>query len=284
MKFTKMHGAGNDYIFINCFEETITDPASLSIQLSDRHFGVGGDGIILICPSEKADFRMRMFNSLDGSEGDMCGNGIRCLGKYVFDRGMTKKTEVRIETRAGIKTLFLNVENATVKTVKVDMGEPVMESSMIPVITDLPVFIDRPVSTEIDTYHVTCVSMGNPHAVIFVEDVTLLNLPIIGPPLENHPLFPQRVNVEFIECLDRQTLRMRVWERGSGETLACGTGASASLVASVINGKSERSATLILLGGNLFIEWNDRDNHVYMTGPAEFVFDGETLPGNRFNK
>lgn len=277
MKFTKMHGAGNDYIYINCFEETVDDPAALTVRLSDRHFGVGSDGIILICPSEIADFRMRMFNSFDGSEGDMCGNGIRCVGKYVHDKGLTDKTEVTIETLAGIKTLFLNLENGVVKTVRVDMGQPSVKAPDIPVVTERPEFIDQPVSAGAHTYRMTCVSMGNPHAVTYTDDVSILDLPVIGPPLENNPLFPKRANIEFVQVIDDHTLKMRVWERGSGETLACGTGACASLVASVLNGKCRRRAKLILLGGELDIEWNEADNHVYMTGPAEFVFDGETL-------
>ena len=275
MKFTKMQGAGNDYIYIDCMEESISDPSSLSIKLSDRHFGIGGDGIILICPSYMADFRMRMFNSLDGSEAQMCGNGIRCFGKYIFDRGLTGKTELDIETLAGLKHLTLNIENGTVLSVCVDMGKPIITAKQIPVLTDQAEFIDQPVSVSDGTYRMTCVSMGNPHAVTFVPDISQLDLPVIGPPLEHHSIFPERANIEFIEVVDNETLKMRVWERGSGETLACGTGACASLVASVLNGKSCRRSKLILLGGTLDIEWRESDNHVYMTGPAEFVFDGE---------
>jgi diaminopimelate epimerase len=277
MKFTKMHGAGNDYIYINCFEEVVDDPASLTVKLSDRHFGIGSDGIILICPSDVADFKMRMFNSFDGSEGDMCGNGIRCVGKYVYDRGLTDKTVVTVETLAGIKTLFLNLENGVVQSVRVDMGQPSINAADIPVVTDLEKFINQPVYASDQTYRMTCVSMGNPHAVTYVEDVSVLDLPVIGPPLENNSIFPNRANIEFIQVLDDHTLKMRVWERGSGETLACGTGACASLVASVLNGKCQRRAKLVLLGGELDIEWNKTDNHIYMTGPAAFVFDGETL-------
>ena len=274
MKFTKMQGTGNDYIFINCFEETVSDPNSLSVTLSDRHFGIGGDGIILICPSEKADFKMRMFNS-DGSEAGMCGNGIRCFGKYVYDRGLTDKERVTVETKSGIKTLFLKLENAKVKTVRVDMGEPVVDSARIPVKTDLPEFINQPVESGGKTWYMTCVSVGNPHAVTYVEDVLSLDLTQIGPPLETNPIFPERANIEFIQVINEATLRMRVWERGSGETLACGTGATASTVATVLNGKCLRSVTVILLGGELQIDWNPSDNHVYLTGPAEFAFDGE---------
>ena len=275
MRFSKMHGIGNDYIYIDCFQETVDDPSALSIKLSDRHFGIGGDGIILICPSEKADFRMRMFNSLDGSEAQMCGNGIRCFGKYVYDRGLTDKTELDVETLAGIKHLSLILERGTVHAVRVDMGEPATASAQIPVATKLPEFIDQSVTVGNNAYKMTCVSMGNPHAVTFVEDVGALDLPVIGPPLENHPLFPERVNVEFVEVVDAETLKMRVWERGSGETLACGTGACASLVAAFLTGKSRRRARLLLLGGELDIEWDETDNHVYMTGPAAFVFDGQ---------
>ena len=276
MKFTKMHGTGNDYIYVSCFEESVQDPSSLSIRLSDRHFGVGSDGLILICPSDKADFRMIMFNA-DGSEAKMCGNGIRCMAKYVHDRGLTDQTEMTVETGSGIKTLLLNLENGMTKTVQVDMGEPILTPKAIPVLTDLPDFISQPVSAGGETLLMTCVSMGNPHAVTFVEDVASVDLARLGPLFENHPIFPERANIEFIQVLDEGTLKMRVWERGSGETLACGTGACASLVASVLNGKSQRAARLILAGGELLIDWDKDDDHVYMTGPAAFVFDGETL-------
>lgn len=274
MKFTKMHGTGNDYIYINCFEEKIDDPVSLSLKLSDRHFGIGGDGIIMICPSDTADFKMQMYNA-DGSEGKMCGNGIRCVAKYVHDRQLTDKKEITVETRSGIKILSLNIENDSVKTVRVDMGEPVILTDDIPVISDTPEFINQPVTANGNVYMMTCVSMGNPHAVTFVDDVASLDLPRLGPPLEKHPMFPDRANIEFIQVIDEKTLKMRVWERGSGETLACGTGACAALVASVLNGKCRRRAKLLLLGGSLDIEWNEINNHVYLTGPAEFVFDGE---------
>ncbi|SHH53935.1 diaminopimelate epimerase [Sporobacter termitidis DSM 10068] len=274
MNFTKMQGTGNDYIYVNCFEETVEDPAALAVKLSDRHFGIGGDGLILICPSDVADFKMRMFNA-DGSEGRMCGNGTRCIGKYVYDRRLTGKTELTLETLSGIKTLCLSVEDGTVKTVRVDMGAPVLRAADIPVICDTPEFVDQSVTAGDKTYRMTCVSMGNPHAVTFVEDVASLELPRIGPPLENHPMFPQRANIEFVQPVDNQTLKMRVWERGSGETLACGTGACASLVAAVFNGKCRRRARVILLGGELDIEWNEQSGRVYLTGPAEFVFDGE---------
>lgn len=277
MKITKMHGAGNDYIYINCFEENIADPAALCVKLADRHFGVGGDGIILIMPSETADFRMRMFNSLDGSEGMMCGNAIRCVGKYVYDRGMTHKTEVTIETASGIKTLRLNVEDGVVKTVRVDMGEPIQKPDKIPVKTTLEAFVDQPVSAGGYTYNFTCISMGNPHAVTYLEDIDCLKIEEIGPVFENHEIFPERANVEFIQCIDENSFKMRVWERGSGETLACGTGACAALVATALLGKCGRKANVLLCGGTLEVEWSEEDNHVYMTGPAVTVFDAEVF-------
>lgn len=273
-----MQGAGNDYIYVNCFEETVDDPCALSVKLSDRHFGVGGDGLILICPSEIADFKMRMFNSLDGTEGEMCGNAVRCVGKYVFDRGMTKKTFVTVETLGGIKALRLNAEGGAVKTVRVDMGEPELEPGKIPVETDLLRFIDVPVAAGGGIWRLTAVSMGNPHAVTYVDDVKALDIGKIGPALENHPIFPRRANIEFVQVIDDTRLRMRVWERGSGETLACGTGSCATVVASALLGKSKRRAQVILTGGTLDIEWSEEDNRVYMTGPAETVFDGE-IPG-----
>ncbi len=279
MKFTKMQGIGNDYVYINCFDEAIDmdEIAALTVRLSDRHFGVGSDGVILICPSDKADFRMRMFNGCDGSEAEMCGNGIRCVGKYVHDKHLTDKTTVTVETLAGIKTLGLNLVDGQVDTVRVDMGEPVFACGKIPVATDGPEFVDQPVQTPLGTYRMTAVSMGNPHAVTFVEDVEGLEIEKIGPLLENHPLFPKRANIEFIQVVSDGILRMRVWERGSGETLACGTGACASIAAAVVNGRSRRQVKMRLLGGELELDWNETDNHVYMTGPARFVFDGELL-------
>jgi diaminopimelate epimerase len=276
MKFTKMHGTGNDYIYINCFEEKIDDPSSLSVKLSDRHFGIGGDGIILIGPSSVADFKMQMHNA-DGSEGRMCGNGSRCVGKYVYDRKLTDKTEITLETKSGIKTLNLNVENGVVKTVRVDMGEPVLLAADIPVLAETPEFINQPVTVEDTIYLMTCVNMGNPHAVTFVDDVASLKLFLIGPPLENNSIFPERANIEFIQRIDDRTLKMRVWERGSGETQACGSGACAALVAAVLNGKCRHRAKLILLGGELDVDWNEVNSHVYLSGPADFVFDGEIL-------
>lgn len=274
MKFTKMQGIGNDYVYVNCFNETIEDPSAAAVRVSDRHFGVGSDGLILICPSEKADFRMRMFNA-DGSEGEMCGNGIRCVGKFVYDKGLTDKTEVTVETLAGIKVLQFFIRDGEVEKVRVDMGEPILAPKDIPVAADGESCISVPVTTTEDSYEMTCVSMGNPHAVIYIDSVDDIEIEKIGPPMENHEVFPNRVNTEFVRVLDDGTLKMRVWERGSGETLACGTGACAVLVASVLNGKSTRNNTVHLLGGDLEIEWNEDDNHVYMTGPAVTVFEGE---------
>jgi len=275
MKFTKMHGAGNDYILISCFEYDIPDPSSLSVKMCDRHFGVGGDGIILVCPSDVADFKMRMFNSLDGSEAGMCGNGIRTFGKYVYDKGLTDKTVITVETLSGIKTLTLNVAGGKVESVRVDMGRPRLKSSEIPVDSPLERFIAQPVASQGVTYEMTCVNMGNPHAVTFVEDVSEIDIEKVGPPLENHPLFPERANIEFVQVVDSRTLKMRVWERGSGETLACGTGSCASVVAAFLNGRAERRAKVILLGGELDIEWDEETDHVFMTGPAVLVFEGE---------
>lgn len=274
MKFTKMHGAGNDYIYINCFEENAVSPAELAVRLSDRHFGVGGDGVILICPSETADVRMRMFNA-DGSEGKMCGNGIRCVAGYAYERGIAPKTEMTVETASGIKKLSLNVDNGKVSGVCVDMGVPSFECADMPAISDMEEFIDMPVEALGRSFDVTCVSMGNPHAVIFVEDVMKTDVETIGRAIEAHPMFPERTNVEFVEDVDDRTLKMRVWERGSGETLACGTGACASLAAAAKLGICGRRARLCLRGGELDIKWNADDGHIYMTGPAEFVFDGE---------
>jgi diaminopimelate epimerase len=270
-----MHGAGNDYILIDCLENEIKDPVSLSVKMSDRHFGVGGDGIILVCPSDVADFKMRMFNSLDGSEAGMCGNGIRTFGKYVYDKGLTDKTVITVETLSGIKTLTLNVAGGKVESVRVDMGAPRLKSSEIPVKSPLERFIAQPVESQGVTYEMTCVNMGNPHAVTFVEDVSKIDIEKVGPRLENHPLFPERANIEFVQIIDSETIKMRVWERGSGETLACGTGACASVVASVLNGRLKRRAKVILLGGELDIEWDEETGHVFMTGPAALVFEGE---------
>jgi len=273
LKFTKMHGLGNDYIYVNCMNECPADPSGLSKWLSDRHFGVGSDGLVLIMPSEAADFRMRMFNS-DGSEAEMCGNASRCIGKYVYDNGLTNKREVTLETLSGIKTLLLTVKNGLAELVRVDMGEPVLKPDKIPVASSGELFLSRPVTVGDRTFNVTCVSMGNPHAVSYVEDADSFPLEVYGPLMETHELFPNRINSEFVQVLDDQTLKMRVWERGAGETMACGTGACAVAVASVLNGLCGRKVTVKLLGGDLTIEWDEKDNHVFMTGPAVKVFDG----------
>jgi diaminopimelate epimerase len=275
MKFTKMHGIGNDYIYINGFEEQLENPGELSIRLSDRHKGVGSDGLVIILPSSKADFRMQMFNA-DGSEAEMCGNAARCIGKYVYEKGMTDKTELTLETLAGIKTLqlFLDERNNVV-SVTVDMGKPVLEPEKIPTTLPGKQIVNFPVSFDGINYAITCVSMGNPHTVIFTENIANMDIEKIGKKIENAPIFPRRTNVEFIEVIDKSRIKMRVWERGSGETMACGTGACASVVAGVLNGLVSRKATVELLGGNLEIEWNENDEHVYLTGPAETVFEGE---------
>lgn len=273
MKFTKMEGLGNDYVYINCFEEEVVDPKQLAIDISDRHFGIGSDGLVLIMPSDVADFRMRMFNA-DGSESEMCGNAVRCIGKYVYDYGLTDKEIVHLETLAGIKVLDMTIEESKVTTVKVDMGEPILESSSIPVISEESPVIGQAVNIKDELYEITCVSMGNPHVITYVNDVDNYPVEKIGSVFEVHNMFPQRTNVEFVQIVDEKTLKMRVWERGSGETLACGTGACATLVATVLNKKCNRKAVVKLLGGDLQIEWNEKDNHIYMTGPARIVFDG----------
>lgn len=273
MKFTKMHGIGNDYIYVNCFEEKIADPSRLSLVMSKQHYGVGSDGLILIGPSDTADFSMRIFNS-DGSEADMCGNGIRCLGKYVYDRGLTDKAELTVSTMGGLKKLWLTVEGGKVVRVRADMGMPELTPAKIPVDVNAEQVMQYPLQILGKTLPITCVSMGNPHAVIFVTDPDAIDLPVVGGMIEHHPLFPRRTNVEFVRVIRRDMLQMRVWERGAGETLACGTGACASLVAAVMNGLADRCAQIKLAGGNLQLEWNEEDNHVYQTGPATFVFDG----------
>ena len=280
MKFTKMHGLGNDYVYIDCLQENVEDPAELAVRISDRHFGVGSDGLILIRPSGKADFEMEMYNA-DGSRGEMCGNGIRCVAKYVYDHGLTDKTRISVETLAGIKYLDLTVREGRVSLVKVDMGQPVLEPEKIPVRIENSRdsrAVDVPILVGGDLFRVTCVSMGNPHAVVFMdEDVRNMSLETIGPLFENHELFPNRVNTEFVNVIDRHTVRMRVWERGSGETLACGTGACAVAVASILRGRTGEKLTVKLLGGDLQIEWDRSRNTVYMTGPAETVFEGVWL-------
>lgn len=273
MKFTKMHGLGNDYVYVNCFEEKIDNPPAVARFVSDRHFGIGSDGLIMINPSKTADFEMEMYNA-DGSRGEMCGNGIRCVAKYVYDYGLTGKTQISVETLGGIKYLDLTVEDGKVSLVKVDMGKPELEADLIPIISEREQVIDEPIEVDGKEYHMTGVSMGNPHAVIYVDDVKGLDLEKIGPKFENHERFPKRINTEFVHCIDRQTVEMRVWERGSGETLACGTGACAVAVSSILNNLTDTQVTVKLLGGDLQIEWDREKNRVFMTGPATVVFDG----------
>jgi diaminopimelate epimerase len=282
MRFTKMHGAGNDYVYVNCFDQTLPeDLAQLARKVSDRHFGIGGDGLILIHPSGVADARMQMFNA-DGSEAEMCGNGVRCVAKYVYDHGLARSERLQIETRAGVLALDLETADGRVQRVRVDMGEPVLEPARVP--TALPgiasphgqavIDAELDVAGEPEPLRVTCVSMGNPHAVAFVERITDHLVLQVGPKVEVDPRFPNRVNAEFVEVISRSEVRMRVWERGSGETLACGTGASAACVAGVVSGRTDRRILVHLLGGDLEIDWAD-DNHVYLTGPAVEVFSGE---------
>lgn len=273
MEFTKMHGCGNDYVYINGFTNKIENPNKLSEIVSNRNFGIGSDGLIVINPSDVADFKMSMYNA-DGSEGKMCGNGIRCVAKYVYDNKMTDKTTITVETLSGIKTLVLNVEDEKVKTVRVNMGTPILKSKDVPVVSDKGQVIDEPIKVNDKEYRITCVSMGNPHAVTFIDDTDSLEIEKIGPLFENNEIFPDRVNTEFIQVVDRNNIKMRVWERGSGETLACGTGACASVVACVLNGLTENKVTVSLLGGDLFIEYNQEENVVYMTGPATISFTG----------
>lgn len=274
MEFTKMQGCGNDYVYVNGFENKIDNPNKLSEIVSDRHFGIGSDGLIVINPSEKADFKMSMYNA-DGSEGKMCGNGIRCVAKYVYDNKMTDKTTITVETLSGIKTLELNVKNDKVETVKVNMGTPILLPKDVPVVSDKDKVVDEPIVIDDKEYRITCVSMGNPHAITFIENTDDLEIETIGPKFENNPIFPDRVNTEFIQVLDRNTVKMRVWERGSGETFACGTGACATVVACVLNGLTDNKVTVKLLGGDLFIEYNREENTVYMTGPAKVSFTGK---------
>ena len=273
MKFTKMHGLGNDYVYVNCFEEKIDNPPAVARFVSDRHFGIGSDGLIMINPSKTADFEMEMYNA-DGSRGEMCGNGIRCVAKYVYDYGLTDKTQISVETLGGIKYLDLTVEDGKVSLVKVDMGKPELEADLIPIISEREQVIDEPIEVDGKEYHMTGVSMGNPHAVVYVDDVKGLDLEKIGPKFENHERFPKRINTEFVHCIDRQTVEMRVWERGSGETLACGTGACAVAVSSILNNLTDTQVTVKLLGGDLQIEWDREKDRVFMTGPATVVFDG----------
>ena len=274
MKFTKMHGCGNDYVYVNCFEEKVENPSEAAIKVSKRHFGIGSDGLILICPSEVADFRMQIYNA-DGSVAEMCGNGIRCVAKYVYDHGMTDKTHITVETGAGIKTLDLTVEDGKVSMVRVDMGEPILEAAKIPVVSEKEKVINEPILVQGTEWRMTCVSMGNPHAVVFVADTKHLAIKEVGPCFENHKAFPNRTNTEFVQFISSKEINMRVWERGAGETWACGTGTCASVMACILNGYTDDTVLVHLLGGDLLIEYDRETNHIFMTGPATTVFDGE---------
>ncbi len=276
LKFTKMHGAGNDYIYMDAISQGIDNPSELAVKLSNRNFGIGSDGLVLILPSEICDFRMQMFNS-DGSEAEMCGNASRCVGKYVYDNGLTAKSEITLETGAGIKYITLLEGDSKSRKVTVDMGEPILNPDLIPVEAVGEPVLNLPLSVDGKSWEITCVSMGNPHAVIFITGIKDLDLPVIGPEFEKHPIFPRKTNTEFIEVIDRRTLNMRVWERGAGETLACGTGACAAAVAAILNDYCDRKIKIHLLGGDLEIEWSKENNHVYMTGEAVTVFEGELL-------
>lgn len=276
MKFTKMHGLGNDYVYVNCLEEKIDNPSEVAKFVSDRHTGIGSDGLIMINPSKVADFEMEMYNA-DGSRGEMCGNGIRCVGKYVYDYGLIDKTSISVETLGGIKYLDFTVENGKVALVRVDMGTPILKPELIPIVMEdesAESVIDEPIMVDGKEYHMTGVSMGNPHDVVFWDGIDTMNIEAVGPKFENHERFPKRINTEFVEVLDRKTAKMRVWERGSGETQACGTGACAVAVACILNGFTDNKVTVKLLGGDLQIEWDREADKVYMTGPATTVFDG----------
>jgi len=294
MRFSKMHGLGNDYVYVNCLMEKVENPEAVARYVSDRHFGIGSDGLILIKPCDVADFEMDMYNA-DGSRGKMCGNGIRCVGKYVYDYGLTNKEEISISTLSGIKYLKLTVVDGKVEKVRVNMGKPVLKPELIPVRVlnsnspwnrtegsksdnqKVESIINYPVKVGGEKYYMTCVSMGNPHAVVSVDNVDELDIEKIGPIWENSEMFPERVNTEFIQVIDRNNVRMRVWERGSGETMACGTGACAVAVSCILNGYTERKVTIHLLGGDLDIEWDENDENIYMNGPATLVFEGEIM-------
>ena len=274
MKFTKMHGCGNDYVYVNLFEEQIKDAPGLSVAISDRHFGIGADGLITIGPSEVADFRMRIYNA-DGSEAEMCGNGIRCVAKYVYEHKLTDRTEISVESGAGIKYLTLFVRDGKVEQVRVDMGEPILDADRIPVIANQSPVIAEPISACGREWKMTCVSMGNPHAVVFVDDVANFPLEAYGPSFERHERFPKRINTEFVQLISKTECSMRVWERGSGETWACGTGACATAMACILNGFTENKVLVHLRGGDITVEYDPQSNHVFMTGPATEVFSGE---------
>ncbi len=274
MRFTKMQGCGNDYVYIDCTKELIDHIPETAVKLSDRHFGIGSDGLILIRPSDQADFTMDMYNN-DGSRAQMCGNGIRCVAKFVYDKGLTDKTNLRIETLGGIKDLVLTVENHKVTYVTVNMGTPITTPSLVPVISEKEIVLMEPITVGDKEYRITCVSMGNPHAIVFVDDTDTIPLEAIGPLFEHHAAFPERINTEFIQVIDRKHIKMRVWERGSGETLACGTGACASVMACILNGVTDQEVTVSLLGGDLEIRYDEEEQVIYMKGPAVEVFQGE---------
>ena len=274
MKFVKMHGCGNDYVYVNGFEEHIKNKEELAKRVSDRHFGIGSDGAIFINPSEIADFEMEMYNA-DGSRAEMCGNGIRCVGKFVYDFGLTTKTNITVESFGKVKYLELTVKDGKVSSVRVNMGSPELMADRVPVVSDNEQVVDEPIVVKGEEHNVTCVSMGNPHAVVFMDDVDHLNIEAIGPYFENHNRFPKRINTEFVKVIDRKHVQMRVWERGTGETMACGTGCCATAVACILNGKTENQITVSVLGGEIEIEWDREENLIYMTGPATTVFTGE---------
>ncbi len=274
LKFTKMHGCGNDYVYVNGFQQEIDNPAKVSEFISDRHMGIGSDGLIIIKPSKAADFAMAMYNA-DGSEGAMCGNGVRCIAKYVYEYGLTDKTEISLETKAGIKHLSLTVSDGKVSMVKVNMGSPILSPKDIPIESDKERVVNEPIEVNGKEYRITAVSMGNPHAVVFVENTEELNLMELGPKFENHEIFPDRVNTEFVQVIDRKNVNMRVWERGSGETLACGTGTCATVVSCVLNGLTDNEVMVHLRGGDIMVKYDEEENIVWMTGPATVVFDGE---------
>ena len=274
MFFTKMEGCGNDYVYVDCTREALNNPKAVARRVSDRHFGIGSDGLILIKSSDRADFFMEMYNA-DGSQSPMCGNGIRCVGKFVYDKGLTSKTSISVDTLAGVKYLDLNVKDGKVATVKVNMGKPVLEPKQIPVITDNNTVINETITVDGRDYRMTCVSMGNPHAVVFVDSTENFPVEEVGSLFENHERFPERVNTEFAEVVDRTHMKMRVWERGSGETWACGTGTCATVVAAVLNGLCDTSVEVKLLGGTLWITWDRENDLIYMEGPATTVFEGE---------
>lgn len=276
IRFTKMHGISNDYIYINCMSGVPDNLSALSIEMSDRHTGVGGDGIILICPSETADFKMRIFNA-DGSEAKMCGNGSRCVGKYVYEKGLTDKQDITLDTLSGIKRLHLNIIGKCVDTVRVDMGEPIFDPELIPVRHDGTSMQEAVIPTSSGKVRLTAVSIGNPHGVVFTDNPDAVNLPVVGRELETHPIWPDRANIEFVHIVAHDEITMRVWERGSGETMACGTGACAAAVAASLTGRCGRKVTVHLKGGDLEIEWDPTDNHIYMTGGATTVFEGTYL-------